>query len=216
MTTTTSSAAEAVSASTRYEIEGRLLEVCTCGALCPCWVGEDPDGGTCESVLAWAVDRGTIEGVDVSDRVVAASVHIPGNVLAGNWKAAIFVDDRCTDEQQAALLRVFTGALGGPVADLAALFGEVVAVERAPISFEVEGGTGTMSIGGTSEARLTPFQGATGETTALVGTVFSTIPGAPAYPGKAQFFRRSGARHGLADVDVAGRNAVQGSFRFTA
>src|SRR5690606_36169046 len=34
-------------AGTTYDIEGRLLEVCTCKAVCPCWVGEDPDGGTC-------------------------------------------------------------------------------------------------------------------------------------------------------------------------
>ena len=48
-----------------YDISGRLLEVCTCNVLCPCWVGEDPDGGTCDSVFGWAVDEGTIEGIDV-------------------------------------------------------------------------------------------------------------------------------------------------------
>jgi hypothetical protein len=46
--------------------------------------------------------------------------------------------------------------------------------------------------------------------------VFSTIPGAPAYPGTASVFRRTEGHHGLADVDVSGRNAVQGSFRFAA
>ena len=64
-----------------YDIEGRLLEVCTCNVLCPCWVGEDPDGGTCDSALAWHIDSGSIEGVDVTGRTVAVSVHIPGNVL---------------------------------------------------------------------------------------------------------------------------------------
>ena len=39
-----------------YHVEGRLLEVCNCAILCPCWVGEDPDPGTCDSVLAWAID----------------------------------------------------------------------------------------------------------------------------------------------------------------
>jgi hypothetical protein len=209
MTTTTEH-----TTATTYEIEGRLLEVCTCNTLCPCWVGEDPDGGTCESILAWAVDRGTVEGVDVSDRVIAVSAHIPGNVLAGNWKAAVFVDDRCTEEQQAVLLKVFTGQLGGPIADLAALIGEVVAVERATIRFTVEGGQGSITIADLAEARLSPFRGATGDTTALHDTVFSTIPGSPAYPGKAERFRRAGGRHGLADVDVSGQNAIQGSFRF--
>src|SRR5690606_25253033 len=187
---------------------------CTCNTLCPCWVGEDPDGGTCDSILAWAVDHGTIEGIDVSDRVIAASVHIPGNVLAGNWKAIVYVDDRCTEQQQAALLRVFTGELGGPIAGLAALIGEVVAVERAAITFTVTGGKGTITIGDAAEARLSPFRGATGETTALHDTVFSTIPGSPAFPGKAEIFRRAGSQHGLSDVEVSGQNAIQGTFRF--
>ena len=24
-----------------YQLEGRLLEVCDCNVLCPCWIGED-------------------------------------------------------------------------------------------------------------------------------------------------------------------------------
>ena len=28
-----------------YQLEGTLLEVCSCDVLCPCWIGEDPDGG---------------------------------------------------------------------------------------------------------------------------------------------------------------------------
>ena len=202
--------------STAFDVEGRLLEVCNCNAICPCWVGVDPDLGSCESILAWAVDRGTVQGVDVSDRVIGLSVHIPGNVLAGNWKAVVYVDDRCTEAQQEALLNVFTGKLGGAIADLAALIGEVVAVERVPITCTVREGQGVLTFGTVAEARLSGFKGATGEATTLLDSVFSTIPGAPAYPGTASVFRRSESHHGLADVDISGRNAVQGSFRFTA
>ena len=35
-----------------YTVEGQLLEVCSCGTLCPCWVGEDPDGSTCDSFVS--------------------------------------------------------------------------------------------------------------------------------------------------------------------
>ncbi len=198
-----------------YQIEGRLLEVCTCNTLCPCWVGEDPDGGTCDSSFAYQIDKGTIEGVDVAGRTLALSVHIPGNVLAGNWKAVVYVDDQSTDEQQAAMLKVFTGQLGGAIADFAALIGEVVAVERAPIAFAVEDGKGTFTIGSFVEAELEPFMGSTGPTT-LNDTAFSTIPGAPAFPGKATHYRREESEHGLADIDLRGHNAVQGLFRFEA
>ena len=207
----------ATTTTTTYDVEGRLLEVCTCNTLCPCWVGEDPDGdGTCDSILGWMVDRGMVQGVDVSDRCLCVSVHIPGNVLAGNWKAAVLVDDRCSEEQHAALLNVFTGQLGGAVADLAALIGEVVAVERVPITFDVVEGKGHIRIGDVAEARLAPFLGSNGMPTSLHDSVFSTIPGSPAYLGKAESFRRDGSRHGLPDVSVQGQNAVQGSFRFSA
>jgi hypothetical protein len=199
-----------------YQIEGRLLEVCTCNALCPCWVGEDPDGGTCDSALAWRIDRGSIEGVDVAGRTLALSVHIPGNVLAGNWRAVVYVDDQSTPEQQEAMLKVFTGQLGGPIADLAGLIGEVIVVERAAISFTVEEGEGTLKIGETVAAELAPFQGATGKATALHDTVFSTIPGTPAYVGKASRFHRGGETHGLSKIDLAGHNAIQGLFRLEA
>jgi hypothetical protein len=200
---------------TTYTLEGRLLEVCTCAAICPCWVGEDPDGGVCDSALAWYIDSGTVRGVDVSDRALASVTHIPGNVLAGNWRVALFVDDRCTDEQQQALLDVFTGQLGGPIADLAALIGEVVSVQRAPLTFTVEEGAGMLKVGDVVEAQLAPFQGATGRTTTLTETVFSTIPGAPAFPGKASVYRQAGRMLGRPDIDISGRNAIQGHFRFS-
>lgn len=200
---------------TTYTIRGRLLEVCTCDAICPCWVGEDPDGGTCDSSLAWYVDQGTVRGVDVSDRCLALSVHIPGNVFAGNWKAAVYVDDRCSEAQQQALLDVFTGALGGAIADLAALIGDVVAVERAPMTFTVNEGAGILRVGEVIECQLAPFQGPTGRPTTLAETAFSTLPGSPAFPGKATLFRRVGHMHGMSDVEISGKNAVQGMFSFS-
>ena len=200
-----------------YEIEGRLLEVCSCNILCPCWVGEDPDGGTCDSAMAWQIDKGQIEGVDVAGLTFALSVHIPGNVLTPkSWKAAVFVSDTASDEQQGALLKVFTGQLGGAIADFAGLIGEVVSVERVPITFTVAEGKGRLVIGSVADAQMKPFSGATGELTTLGETAFSTIPGSPVYVAKADHFTRDGAPYGLPSVDVRGNNALQGHFEFAA
>jgi hypothetical protein len=199
-----------------YDINGRLLEVCDCNVLCPCWIGEDPDGGTCNAIVAWRVDRGTVDGVDVSGLTMALLPHIPGNILQGNWKALAIVDDKATPEQEAALLNVFTGKLGGPIADLAALIGEVVGVERLPIAFEVDGGNGHIKIGDLAEAEMEPYRGPTGETTTLNESVFTTIPGSPAYVSKAQSYTRRTEQYGLKNINLQGHNAVQGVFHFSA
>ncbi len=196
-----------------YQLEGRLLEACTCNILCPCWVGEDPDQGICEGVLAWCVDKGTINNVDVSGLTLAVMAHIPGNVLKGNWRVVVYVDAKATPQQKEALLNVWTGKLGGPVADLAQLIGEVAGVEEAPITFTVEGGRGTLQIGKAIQAEMAPFQGATGQTTTLHDTVFTTIPGSPAYVSKASTYRVNLPNYGF-NINLQNHNAIQGSFRF--
>jgi hypothetical protein len=198
-----------------YQLEGQLLEVCTCNILCPCWVGQDPDGGTCDGVLSWHIDQGSVNGTDVSGRTFTILTHIPGNILDGNWRIVVYVDDGATDDQQQALLDVWTGKLGGPIADLAQLVGEVIAVERAPVQFQVEGKgvAGRFTIGKTIEAQLEPFTGATGEPSALHDSIFTTIPGSPAYVGKASVYKVDAAQHGF-EIDLEGHNAVSGTFRF--
>lgn len=196
-----------------YELEGRLLEVCTCNVLCPCWVGEDPDGGTCDGLLSWHVDKGKINSVDVSDRTIAVLGHIPGNILKGNWRVKVYVDDKATPDQKDALLSVWTGKQGGPLADLASLIGEVISVEQAPIVFDVKGVDGTLRIGSGIEAKLKPFQGATGKETTMYDTIFTTIPGSPAYVGKAESYKVNVPEF---KIDLTGHNAVSGSFKFVS
>jgi hypothetical protein len=202
-------------AGTTYQLEGRLLEVCSCDVLCPCWIGADPDGGTCDAAVGWHIDTGTIQGVDVSGLTIAISTHIPGNILKGNWRALVYVDDKATQAQQDALLAVYTGKLGGPIADLVSLIGEVVGVERVPITFTVDKGKGTLIIGQKVQAELVPFTGPTGEPTSLHESIFSTVPGSPAYVSRAERYISKVPALGH-DVSLQNHNAVQGTFRFVA
>ncbi len=196
-----------------YRLEGRLLEVCNCEVLCPCWIGEDPDNGTCQSIMAWKFDKGEIDGLDVSGLTIGAIVHIPGNVLDGNWTAAIYVDDEASDEQNDAILSVWSGKAGGPVAELVQLVGEVVSAERVPIQFDVEGGAGTLRIGTVGFAEMDTYKSATGETTTLSNSIFSTVPGSPAYVSKASTFKAKNEAVGV-DQDISGHNAIQSIFVF--
>jgi len=108
---------------------------------------------------------------------------------------------------------MWTGKLGGPVADLASLVGEVLGVEQVPITFDVQAGKGRLKIGSAIEAELAPYRGATGKETTLHDTIFTTIPGSPAYPGKASKYVVNAPNYGF-NVDLHDHNAVQGSFAF--
>jgi len=199
-----------------YELEGTILEVCNCNVLCPCWIGEDPDPGTCDAVVAYHIDKGSINGTDVTGRTFVILAHLPGNVLKGNWRSYYIVDDKASEAQQAALVDVWTGKLGGPLADFAQLTGEVLGVDRAPVSYELHEGKGTLKVGSFVEAEMTPYVGSTGQTTTLNDSVFSSIPGSPAWVSKASRYVRKSSAIGLKDINLQDHNAIQGTFRFAA
>jgi hypothetical protein len=196
-----------------YHLEGRLLEVCDCRVLCPCWIGEDPDNGTCDSMQAWHIDKGSIDGTDVAGRTLAMVCHIPGNVLNGGFRVAVYIDDGASDAQHQAILDVYTGRRGGPAAELAKLVGEVVSVQRAPITFTVQEGRGTLKIADVGLAELEPYRGPNGAVTTLTDTIFSTVPGAPVFVGKATRYQSKNPALGH-NLDMTGHNALQSTFVF--
>lgn len=200
-----------------YTLTGTLLEACDCGVLCPCWIGEDPDNGTCKAILAYHIDKGEINGVDVSGLSVMGITHIPGNVLIpGSWKVVRFIDERATPEQVQALGDAFRGRLGGPLADLAGLVGEELGVYLVPIDFALKDGQGTLSAGnGKVTATMAPYKSQYGVTTTLRDSVFSTIPGSPAWVSKTSDYRVNIPEHGLV-WSFSGRNAIQGDFHMEA
>lgn len=196
-----------------YSLEGTLIEACSCNVNCPCWIGEDPDLGECFAVVAYGIEHGQIRGLDVSGLNLVLICHIPGNVLAGNWAVVGLVDERGTEEQRAALLDAFTGKLGGPLGDLwTALIGEVKGVEFVPISHEVANGAGTLRIPGIVETEMEPYRGPDGSVTTLQNSVFSTVPGSPAWIAKASVNQVSLPQYGMA-WEYAGRNAIQSEWK---
>ena len=196
-----------------YELEGNMLEVCSCEAVCPCFVNEIPDGGACDVSVAWHVNKGTIEGVDVAGRTIAVIAHLPSRPHDGGWRAAVFIDDGTSDARQEALLSVFTGQLGGAIADVAKLIGEVVGVERAPIQFSADNGKGRLKIGDVVDAEIEPFVAADGGIATLSNPLFTGAPGSPALLGRAPYFRAKHPGVGI-DLDLSGHNAIECGFHF--
>jgi len=109
--------------------------------MCPCNLSFD-HGATydfCRVTLAFNIREGQVDGTDVGGLKVVAIADTPKVMTEGNWKLGVFVDDQASDDQFEKLVQVFGGQLGGPMAALAPLIGEMLGVERAPIDIEDDG-----------------------------------------------------------------------------
>ena len=124
-----------------WSMTGEYVETCSCELMCPCNLSLD-HGATydfCRVTLVFDIREGEIDGTDVGGLKVAAIADTPKVMTEGNWKLGVFVDDQASDEQADKLVQVFGGQLGGPMAALAPLIGEMLGVERAPIEVRHDG-----------------------------------------------------------------------------
>jgi hypothetical protein len=124
-----------------WTLKGSYVETCSCDLICPCNANM-AHGATydyCRVVLAFNIREGEIDGTDVSGCKVAAIAETPKVMTEGNWRIGLFVDDQATDEQADKLTAVFGGQLGGPMAGLIPLVGEMLGAERAPIEIVDDG-----------------------------------------------------------------------------
>jgi hypothetical protein len=132
-----------------WKVSGRYFENCTCNVVCPCTaslsLGADYD--RCVVVLVFHVDDGNVDGVDVSGLTVAAVGDTPKVMTDGNWRLGLLIDDHASDEQADKLGAVFSGQAGGPMEGLAPLVGEMLGVERVPMTFESADGRHSVTLG---------------------------------------------------------------------
>jgi hypothetical protein len=124
-----------------WKLKGSYVETCSCDLICPCNASFD-HGATydfCRVTLVFAIREGEIDGTSVDGLNVAAIADTPKVMTDGNWRLGVFVDERASDEELEKLVGVFSGQMGGPMAGLAPLVGEMLGVERAPIEVVAAG-----------------------------------------------------------------------------
>jgi hypothetical protein len=151
-----------------WNLRGNYVETCSCELMCPCNLSFD-HGATydfCRATLAFEIREGEVEGADIGGLNVVAIIDTPKVMTDGNWRLGVFVDERASDEQAEKLVQVFTGQLGGPMAGIAPLVGEVLGVERARIEVVHEGLRHSVRIGDAVDFEvqdIVPFGVETGE-----------------------------------------------------
>ena len=119
-----------------WRLEGAYTENCNCEVVCPCVASAFAAPATydrCTAVFAWHIESGEVDGTDVSDLSVVLVLDTPRQMSEGNWRVGMFMDDRASEEQAEKLGGIFSGQMGGPLANLVPLISENLGMEVASI-----------------------------------------------------------------------------------
>jgi hypothetical protein len=195
-----------------WSVEGTYIEACNCEAACPCIFLSPPTEGECKVVVGWHVDKGR-HGDTVLDGLNAALIaYAPGNMKDGQWKVALYLDERGNDMQRGALQGIFSGADGGHLANLGPLIAEVLGARPARITFD-QGANARFrfEVDGAASTEMEPIQGQSGGTTEIKGHPLAVSPGKPVTVSRTSHLKIND--HGIT-CDIAGRNGFFAPFAY--
>lgn len=172
-----------------WQVSGHYMESCNCKPACPCVFLSTPTEGDCTVVVGWHVESGNYGATDLAGLNVALAVYSPGKMHEVPWKAALYLDDRASEEQSKALLMIFSGQSGGHPARLGAHIGEVLGVASAPIHFEQAGKHRSLKVGQLAEVEIEAIAGAGGTDVTVSGHPLCIAPGYPAVVARSKSLR---------------------------
>jgi hypothetical protein len=101
-----------------WHLRGTYFESCNCDPICPCRridgaAGGRSTHGVCMGVLSWLIVDGRAEKTDLSGLPVALALRYSDDEPGSPWTWILYLDERATEKQRAALEAIFTGGLGG-------------------------------------------------------------------------------------------------------
>jgi hypothetical protein len=197
-----------------WRLSGTYFENCNCAVTCPCAVSGfrvPADNERCVVLLAFQVDSGEIDRIDVSGLSYAVLADAPGAMGEGNWRVGLLMDAAASPEQAEALAAVASGQRGGAPAAFNPLVGETLGMETAAIDFVEGGPRHSVRIGDLADVEVEDFwpEGAE-EPTRLTGVphpVSTTLTAARATRSKVRAF-------GI-ELDAVGKNGHAAPFSWT-
>jgi hypothetical protein len=150
-----------------WRIEGDYFESCNCEAICPCRTiggvsGDRSTYGICFGVLSWLVREGSADGVPLDGLAAAFTIRYSDDEPGSPWTFVVYVDERGSDAQRAALAEILTGRRGGEqilTLPWVRKPSELVEVRPAAIDLRFEDGDYRLRVGSAIELSASrPFE----------------------------------------------------------
>jgi hypothetical protein len=148
---------------TKWMIKGREFVNCNCSYGCPCQFNDLPTHGFCQAVGAFEINEGYHGDTRLDGLKFIGIFRWPGAIHHGKGEAAVVIDQRASEAQRGALLRILSGQDTEPGATVFNVFASTLEKVHepifAPIEFEVDikGRTARVAVKGVTEGRGEPI-----------------------------------------------------------
>ncbi len=150
-------------ADTKWFLQGKWLEYCSCDYGCPCEAMAPPTQGHCDGVVGMKIDEGYYGDVRLDGLAVIATFFFPRAIHHGGGHMHPILDEHSTEEQREALFAILSGE-GQPEGTIFNIFSVIIEHHHdplyLPIKFEwdIEGRRAQISIPGVVNAATEPIR----------------------------------------------------------
>jgi hypothetical protein len=149
---------------TKWMIKAREFTNCNCAYGCPCQFNALPTYGFCQAVVGMEIDEGYHGETRLDGIRFAGLFRWPGAIHEGRGEAAVIIDEKASEAQREALLRILSGQDTEPGATIfevfSATFEKVHDPIFAPIDFvvDIDARTGRLMVPGVTEGHGEPIK----------------------------------------------------------
>jgi hypothetical protein len=154
---------EADMVDTNWTIHGREFVNCNCSYGCPCQFDGLPTHGHCQAVAGMQIEKGYHGSTNLDGLSFVGIFRWPGAIHEGKGEAAVVIDERATEAQRVALLRILSGQDTKPGATIFNVFASTFEKMHPPIfaPIDVESNVaarrGRLVVKGVTEGRGEPI-----------------------------------------------------------
>jgi hypothetical protein len=198
--------------SEQWSLKGTFVEACNCDVACSCIYGSSPTAGDCKVFLGWHVDHGHYTNIALDGLNVGLAIYTPGDMDKTAWQVALYYDDKASEDQKNCLMLIFSGQVGGFLAELAKDYGEVLGSTSVRIDYQVNGKRRSFKIADVVESEVEALSRGDGsEVTLINGHPVATAPGLAATLARSK--KLSYHDHGF-DWEITDKSGYFGPFVF--
>lgn len=200
---------------TKWFLQGKWLEYCSCDHGCPCEAMAPPTQGHCDGVVAMKIDEGYFGDTRLDDILVVATFYFPRAIHHGGGHMQPILPAYTTEGQREAIFAILSGE-GQPEGTIFNIFSVIVEHHHDPLYLEmefdwdVEKRRARISAPGVVEAATVPVRNPVTDREERIRTVL---------PGGWVFYEAevgSGTAKGIGDIkfDFSQRHSSLGHFAF--